>query len=226
MNVKAPVRVKVCGITRTDDVRAVLQLGADYVGINLYRPSLRSVSLEQASKLLERIPQGRRVLVDVAPSVDVLKRYARAGFDYFQLHFDVDSTPMAHIAQWAAIVGRERLWLAPRLPSMMPLPNEIVSRVAILLIDTYHKGGYGGSGKTGDWGRFRKLQAMHPTKIFILAGGLGPDNIECALTASEACFVDVNSGVESAPGIKSSKKLRLLFQRLKRFLQNARSLQP
>ena len=220
------IKVKVCGITRLKDVRAVLGLGADYVGLNLYPPSPRSISLQQAAKLLKAIPQGHRVLVDVAPATDKLKDYKKAGFDAFQIHFDAATTPVEVLNEWSQCVGPERLWLAPRLPSTTPLPAEMLRCATTFLIDTYVKNSYGGSGKTADWGSFCKRQASHRDKTFILAGGLSPINIKKALTKSQAHFVDVNSGVELSPGIKDPQKLQLLFQELSSFLENARSPQP
>jgi phosphoribosylanthranilate isomerase len=77
-----------------------------------------------------------------------------------------------------------------------------------LLVDTFHAAGFGGSGQTGDWGKFARLQAAHRENFWILAGGLNPENIGDALRASGARFVDVNSGVEAAPGVKDEAKLK------------------
>ena len=75
------------------------------------------------------------------------------------------------------------------------------------LVDTFHAGGFGGSGLTGDWGKFARIKAAQPDHVWILAGGLNPENITEALRASGTKFVDVNSGVESAPGVKDEAKL-------------------
>ena len=78
------------------------------------------------------------------------------------------------------------------------------------LLDTFHADKFGGTGETGDWAKFKRHQAAHPGKTWILSGGLNPDNIAAAITATGAKFVDVNSGVEQSPGIKSPAKLQAL----------------
>src|SRR5690606_18750652 len=111
---------------------------------------------------------------------------------------------------WSARVGRDNLWLAPKLPPEEELPSAVLAAAGTILVDTYHKAGYGGSGLTGDWATFARRQAAHPGHRWILAGGLGPDNIGAALAASGARQIDANSGVESAPGMKDHAKLKAL----------------
>ena len=74
---------------------------------------------------------------------------------------------------------------------------------------------FGGTGQTGDWAKFADHQQANPKRTWILSGGLNPENIGEALRASGARFVDVNSGVESAPGVKDREKLQRLVARLR-----------
>ena len=67
---------------------------------------------------------------------------------------------------------------------------------------------FGGTGKTGDWAKFARHRTTYPQTHWMLAGGLTPENVEEAVRASGARFVDVNSGVESAPGVKDEAKLK------------------
>ena len=207
------IKVKVYGITRVDPIKMALDLGADFIGINLYARSPRSVSLPRARKLIQSIPKGKRVVVDVAPTAGTLQSYQKIGFDYFQVHFDL-SVPLSSVAEWSDIVGPKRLWLAPRIPPRKWFPKKILAYAETFLIDTYHRGGYGGSGQTGNWTRFYKLKKRYPDKTFILAGGLSPDNIAGALACTKASYVDVNSGVESAPGLKDPDQLQAFFDGL------------
>ena len=62
--------IKVCGITRESDAKTCLAAGVRWIGINLYEPSPRSVTLERAQELFAVIPAGQRVLVDVAPGIE------------------------------------------------------------------------------------------------------------------------------------------------------------
>jgi phosphoribosylanthranilate isomerase len=155
------------------------------------------------------------VAVDVNPSNDSLRAHVQEGFDFFQLHTAIDCPPQ-QLEQWAELVGGpDRLWLAPILPPDRELPDSFVQLGARILLDTYQKNQVGGTGKTNDWGRFRRLQQRYSQVDWILAGGLGPDNLLAAIQQAGASHVDVNSGVESAPGIKDPALLRDLFQRVK-----------
>jgi phosphoribosylanthranilate isomerase len=82
------------------------------------------------------------------------------------------------------------------------------------LLDTFHAEKFGGTGRTGDWEKFARHQQAHPQKTWILSGGLNPENIGEALRRSGARFVDVNSGVESAPGAKDHAKIELFVAAL------------
>jgi phosphoribosylanthranilate isomerase len=83
-----------------------------------------------------------------------------------------------------------------------------------LLVDTFQKGTYGGSGRTGDWPHFKALRETHPHHHWVLSGGLRPENIRAALQATGAEMVDINSGIEDSPGVKDAVKLDLLFANL------------
>jgi len=210
-------RVKVCGITRREDVECALNLGADFIGINVYAPSPRAVAPERLPELLEIIPPGRRVLVDVSTPTDQLAEYLPHAFDAYQIHFDLEIS-MATVAAWSGLAGQHALWLAPRIPPSEPhFPQILMEFADTLLLDTYHRSAYGGTGKTGDWQRFLDCTLLYQHKHWVLAGGLSPDNILEALRFTQAEIIDVNSGVESAPGIKDPRKLEALFDRVREF---------
>lgn len=203
-------RLKVCGQTRVEDACLAAELGADYLGFILYPKSPRHLSLGAYAALRAELPVGpRRVAVLVEPSAAELEAAKEAGFDFFQVHARAE-LPLADVVAWSAAVGAARLWLAPKLPPGAPFPTEWLPLAETFLVDTFHAEGFGGSGRTGDWGGFARLMAAHPEKTWVLAGGLSPANIAAARAESGARFVDVNSGVESAPGLKSPEKLRAL----------------
>lgn len=211
----ADLKVKVCGLTRLSDVALLTELGADYFGCILYPKSPRYLEVSRRADFMQAAPSGRRVAVDVNPSNDSLRAYVQEGFDFFQLHTAIDCPPQ-QLEQWAELVGGpDRLWLAPILPPDRELPDSFVQLGARILLDTYQKNQVGGTGKTNDWGRFRRLQQRYSQVDWILAGGLSPDNLPAAIPQAGASHVDVNSGVESAPGIKDPALLRDLFQRVK-----------
>lgn len=214
------IRYKVCGLTSLVDAEFADRCGADYLGFILYPNSPRYISLEQFRAMAGRLPERRKVAVLVEPSEDELTTARSAGFDYFQIHFSPETAP-ERLQAWSRIVGADKLWLAPKLPPERDVSAEVRGAAKFVLLDTFHAGGFGGSGKTGDWGKFARHQAEHPENFWILAGGLNPENIADALRASGAKFVDVNSGVESAPGVKDENKLRRFVIALHRAATNS-----
>lgn len=204
------VQLKVCGQTRAGDARAAAGIGADYLGFILYPKSPRALTIDAYKAMAHNLPErGRRVAVMVEPSSAELAEAAAAGFDYFQIHA-AHTTPVETVGGWSLQVGAHRLWLAPKLPPGEDVPAEWLPLAATFLMDTFHAGGFGGSGKTGDWEKFARHRQAYPQHTWILAGGLDPDNVAAALAGSGARFVDVNSGVESSPGVKDLGKLRRL----------------
>jgi len=206
-------QVKVCGITTCEDAQLALDAGADWLGVIVWPGSPRAVGYEQARELCQYIPAGRRVMVDVQSSAQELERHGDLGFDAFQLHLGAE-TGFATLAAWSGLVGREALWLGPRVPPGEPFPQEILEFADTVVVDTFDKNQHGGTGRTGDWVQFAEWQTLYQHKHWVLAGGLGPDNVRAALQATRAERIDVNSGVESAPGRKDPAKLRALFRAL------------
>jgi phosphoribosylanthranilate isomerase len=206
--------VKICGLTRAEDARLARELGADFFGVVFYAKSPRCVDGKILEALVAAMPKGKRVAVEVAPEPGALKKRRAQGFDLFQVHYDPQNVSDTILKGWAAEVGRSNLWLAPRLPPGEALPASALKAAQTLLLDTYLKGTYGGSGRTGDWAHFKKLAKAHPKHHWVLSGGLRPENIRAALQATGAKIIDVNSGIESAPGIKDAVRLDLLFANL------------
>jgi phosphoribosylanthranilate isomerase len=207
------IRIKICGLTSLVDADFADRCGVDYLGFNLYPKSPRYVSLEQFNAMSSRLPDRRKVAVLVEPSRAQLEQAKRAGFDFFQVHFRLEHSTFVK-EQYPPIVGADRLWLAPKLPPDRDVPADLMGFASTFLLDTFHAEKFGGSGKTGDWPKFARHRATHGGKTWILSGGLNPDNIGAALRASGARFVDINSGVESAPGIKDEALLKRFVVRL------------
>lgn len=200
-------QVKVCGITRGEDARACTRMGVDYLGVIFYQKSPRCVNVATLDELILAIPDGKRVMVDVSPDSTALKERVDLGFDYSQIHFDNATTPRDRVEGWSKAIGTPRLWLAPRLRPDEKFPDYLYDLAEVFVIDSYSKDEFGGTGIANSWERFERLRLERPDKRFILAGGLGPENISAALTATRANAVDLNSGVEISPGIKDAKKI-------------------
>jgi phosphoribosylanthranilate isomerase len=201
------IRLKVCGLTTFVDAELADNAGADYLGFNLYPKSPRYVDLRRFRGMTRRLPARPRVAISVEPSLDELGAMDDAGFDYFQVHFRHDF-PREQIAAWSKRVGMARLWLAPKLPPEIDVGADLLTLGKYIILDAYTKDVFGGSGQTGDWAKFARHDRAHRTHLWVLAGGLNPENIGDALRATDARFVDVNSGIESAPGVKDPEKTK------------------
>ena len=201
------VKLKVCGITSLVDADAADAIGADYLGFIFYPKLPRFVAHAQFKVMQERLPPRKRVAVSVEPTLAELSRQLEGDFDFFQIHFN-PQTPLEVVASWAKAVDSSRLWLAPRLPPGVDIYPQLLPLGETFLLDTFHPDKMGGTGATGDWAKFKRYREVHANKRWILSGGLDPDNIAGAVTATGAKYIDVNSGVEQAPGIKSPAKLK------------------
>lgn len=207
------IRIKVCGLTSLVDADFADRCGADFLGFILYAKSPRHLALKQYLAMASHLPERRHVAVMVEPTADELAAAVAADFDRFQIHFRPE-VPVAEVRAWSETVGRDRLWLAPKLPPDIPVAPEWLPLAGSFLLDAFHTGVFGGSGQVGDWAKFARCQAEHRDKTWILAGGLNPDNVADALRASGARVIDVNSGVETAPGVKDHAKLRQFVLRV------------
>jgi len=213
-----PARIKVCGITRAADAATALAQGADYLGINCWSGSPRFVPAAARSTLLREIPADKRVAVTVNPTVAEATALIAEGFAIVQAHFDPAKTECDPKAL-SAKLGAKALWLAPKLADGTEWPADLIDLAEGFVHDAHAKDAFGGTGKQSDWTRFQKLVQKHPRSLWVLAGGLGPDNIAAA-AKSGATFFDLNSGVELAPGLKSVEKLARVSEVL---LKNSQS---
>lgn len=193
-----PTLVKICGVTRLEDARLVVEAGADWLGINFWPQSKRHVDIERGAQIAAAARAVRADIVVVGvfvnQSVDEITRAAElAGLDYVQLHGDESPELCAAIA-------------TPVIKALAMRADADIARIGaypcdIYLIDTPTVG-YGGSGRTFDWSLARAAVATQ--KSVVLAGGLTPENVADAVATVRPFGVDVASGVESAPGIKDA----------------------
>jgi phosphoribosylanthranilate isomerase len=201
------VKLKVCGITSLEDARAAIECGADYLGFNFYPKSPRYIAPAKAHEIIGKL---RRAVVTVGIFVnesrpeDVIKILGTSGAQIAQLHGDEDP-------RYCQLVGASRVIKALRLGEDFEVRRVLEYPSAAILLDTFDPKLYGGTGKTGNWEIAREAAKL--TKLF-LAGGLSPENIAEAVRKVEPFAVDVNSGVESAPGRKDQEKLQRIALKL------------
>jgi phosphoribosylanthranilate isomerase len=201
------VRVKICGITRKEDLEAAAAAGADAVGFVVgVASSPRNISVSKAEKLIRQVPPFvKSVLVTVPRSIDEFETYEQLNPDAIQIHGEnlhAAASVRLKIPK-TLLIGAVNAHLANTL--------DVVSRTSKLfdavLLDSFANGRYGGTGIVHDWELSKRVkQVIHP-KPLILAGGLNPDNVAEAVRTVEPYAVDVSSGVERQPGIKDHKKI-------------------
>ncbi|MCI0665199.1 MAG: phosphoribosylanthranilate isomerase [Acidobacteria bacterium] len=207
------VKLKICGITNLDDARAAITSGAEYLGFNFYSKSPRFIEPQEARKIIKQLP-GEIVTIGIFVNLprpaDVLETLQASGAQMAQLHGDED-------AEYCLSVGRERVIKALRIDDHFDLRRVLDYPAAAILLDAYHENLYGGTGKLANWALAR--EAARLTSVF-LAGGLTPDNVAEAIRTVEPFALDVNSGVERAPGRKDADKLRKLKDEILRAQKN------
>jgi phosphoribosylanthranilate isomerase len=203
-------RIKICGLTREQDVHAAVQAGADAVGFVLYARSPRYVTAQRAAELASVLPPFvTPVLLFVNEAPDAVRAACHA-VPTAVLQFHGDETPEQCLA--AAGHGR-RAWLrAARIPLDPGAPFDLVDFAArhanaqALVLDA-HVDGYGGGGKAFEWSRLPPSVNAH----LVLSGGLTPANVTDGIVQvrprCRSLAVDVSSGVESAKGVKDPDKI-------------------
>ncbi|MDQ8202865.1 hypothetical protein [Pelagicoccus sp. SDUM812003] len=201
------IQFKVCGLTRAVCAQAAAEAGADFLGFIFYPKSPRHIRLERYHDIEGRLPKLPRVAVTVAPDIFTFAKLEAAGFDYFQIHFPVGLKE--EIPSWERLVGKDRLWLAPKIPPDVEFDQSMLDHCSGVLWDAYKKDAsvYGGTGQRSDWKSFAQLQRKYPDHRWILAGGISPENAAEAIEETGAKCLDFNSSLEAEPGLKDLNRL-------------------
>lgn len=196
------VRVKVCGVTRPEDAVAAADAGADAIGLNFVAASPRRLTPERAAVVAQAIPPFvARIGVFANPDPEVVARLAAAlRLDAAQLHGEETPEEAARLPIPWYKAHRVDASFAPESIAAYGRP--------IALLDAAGPG-RGGTGRTFDWGVARRGAAF---ARIILAGGLTPENVGAAIAAAAPWAVDVNSGIESSPGVKDPDRLAHFFE--------------
>ncbi len=204
-------RIKICGLTREEDVDAAVAAGADAIGFVMYGPSPRGVTVERASRLASRLPPFvTPVMLFVNASLaDIAAACAKMPNALLQFHGD--ETPEQCLQAARPFLRAARIPLNEASPSggagfnLVKYAEDFKAAQAILL--DAHVEGYGGGGKTFNWSLLPPSVSAH----LVLSGGLTPANVtDGILQVRPRCktlAVDVSSGVEISKGIKSADKI-------------------
>ena len=202
-------RAKICGITRVEDVHAVVNAGADAIGFVFYPPSPRAVTAEQAAQLVQAIaPYVQVVGLFVNHSANEIQDILQTvHLDIVQFHGDETPEQCQAIAQQVGRRWYKAIQVKPDLDVVTEIQGYQDAGASAVLLDAWHPDLKGGTGHSFDWETFPKLDIP-----LILAGGLNPDNIEQAILTTQAYAVDVSGGVESAKGIKDQQLIERFMQ--------------
>ncbi|HEY2444650.1 MAG TPA: phosphoribosylanthranilate isomerase [Rhizomicrobium sp.] len=200
------VQVKICGVTRLEDARAAIAAGADFAGLVFHRASPRHVQPDQANSLAAQLRGRMRVVAVLADATDsaVAQAVSAADPDFLQLHGGETPERAAFIR---ARFGK------PVIKALAIAGETDFARLAayddvadMLLFDAKGPAGAvrGGHGRAFDWQLLRTRTIRKP---WLLGGGLDCGNVARAIATAGAPGVDVSSGVEKAPGVKSAEAI-------------------
>lgn len=200
------IPVKICGIKTIKDAETAVIYGAKAIGFIFFKKSPRFITINHAAFIANSLPKSiKKIGVFVNSRQDVINSIIKkVNLDLIQLHgnepnefcnfFDI---PVIKAFQVKSLKDLHKI--------------ELYKNISAILLDNHDENLYGGTGKSFDWKLLDKVKFNYP---IILSGGLKPSNINDAITLVNPNAVDINSGVENSPGIKSSAKIKSLFDKL------------
>lgn len=209
-------RIKICGITNLIDAKNALNLGADYIGLNNISSSKRYISCREIDEITAHFNHEERE-----------KLVLLTDFDAADSLISLASNLQINIIQPYATLSTKDLVSMKSLGFQIFMPRAVASEddirdldsyklaVNMVILDSKSDTELGGTGKSFDHQLFLRARDYTDIKL-ALAGGLNPDNIADATRLCQPYMVDVSSGIESKPGIKSLTKMR-------KFIEAARS---
>lgn len=203
------VEIKFCGMTRPEDARQAVELGARYVGV-IFTESPRRLDDDRARRIFDSVPKGvaRVGVFGTEAPESIAERAQRLGLDVVQLHGDPDRRTIARVREhWTGAV-----WAVQRIRGS-DVPRraaELFAAADAVVLDAHIEGKLGGTGITLPWKDLRdRIHSLRAGRArVVLAGGLRPENVGLAVDLLQPDVVDVSSGVESAIGIKDHLRMQ------------------
>lgn len=196
-------KIKICGFKTPDEVKNLNPADIDFMGIVLFFPkSRRSVSVEQAKKILAAVPSGiKKTAVTVSPNLEQVQAVEKAGFDYLQVHGTLEDE----------ILEKTSLSIIRAVNIKNGVPElEIHPRIKAFLFDAAEPG----SGKSFDWNALSRVPRGN--RKWVLAGGLNPSNVGDAIHLIHPDMVDVSSSVEKPEGGKDFHKIHAFIEAVRK----------
>lgn len=181
--------IKVCGLTEVREAEYLNRLKIDFAGFVLFFPkSKRNISIEKAEEIMKHLDKNiKKTAVVVSPAKEQIIDICNSGFDYIQIHGKIEE----EVLKMAQIPVLKAFNVDDMDEFKMYSSNE---KIAGYVFDAAEPG----SGRTFDWDILSQIE--RDSKLFVLAGGLNPDNVRKAVAAVNPDMVDVSSGVENDDG--------------------------
>ncbi|AGC68988.1 N-(5'-phosphoribosyl)anthranilate isomerase TrpF [Thermoclostridium stercorarium subsp. stercorarium DSM 8532] len=191
-------KVKICGLTREQDIDAVNRILPDYIGF-VFAKSRRQIDERRAAELKRRLdPRIKAVGVFVNEKMDKIIRLChKQVIDMVQLHGDENEDYILKLKEFVP----NKIIKAVRVRTRADIERAAGVPCDFLLFDAYSEKIYGGTGKTFDWSLIPSVN-----RPFFLAGGINPENAVHAIKTLNPYCIDVSSGVETG-GFKDPKKI-------------------
>lgn len=205
------VKVKICGITSTEDALNVSNAGADAVGLVFYEKSPRNIAPQKAAEICDSLPP---FITIVGLFLDAPKEFVNSvlesvPLDLLQFHGSESPEYCQSFGMpYIKAVGMKSI----RSEEDFNAYANLYKNAKGFLVDSHATGKAGGTGQTFDWSTIPQTCK----KLIILAGGLKPENVADALEKVSVYAIDLSSGVEHEPGIKDNKKIMKLMEEVKR----------
>ncbi|WP_439027119.1 phosphoribosylanthranilate isomerase [Haloarchaeobius sp. DT45] len=199
-------RVKVCGLTREEDVDAAVDAGADALGFVVDVPvdTPREITVKRAAELVARVPPFVTTVLVTMPTRpdEAIELVHEVEPDVLQVHSDLAPGDVAYLRSSVDVPILKHVDAAT--PAVARRYADVADAV---LVDSVDEDGAGGTGRTHDWERTRDVLADIDVPV-VLAGGLTPENVAEAVATVEPFAVDVASGVEASGGVKDHDAMR------------------
>jgi phosphoribosylanthranilate isomerase len=226
-------KVKICGITNKEDAFWASSLGADFIGLNFYKNSIRKVSLKNAKEIVSSLPSYTLpVGVFVYEEVEELaKTCKKVGINYVQLHGreDVEYCKVLKLTlSEVKIIKVFKIKPEVEQQQLQEYSKNLFDQILLykdyidfILFDTYIETEPGGTGETFCWSVVKEiknlLQSNNILLNFFVAGGLNENNVGEVVELLEPFGVDVSSGVERLPRRKDFEKMKNFIRKVKSF---------
>ena len=209
------MKLKVCGLTKLDQIQELISLSVDFLGFIFYEKSSRYVLKHLSLKEISEIPQFGKVGVFVNESIKGIVEIAlEAQLDIIQLHGDEDEKFILRLKE---LIGENIKIIKvirignQTIDELQKTINNQPSTINYLLFDTDSKA-FGGTGKTFDWNILNELEISIP---YFLSGGISLENVQqLSMINTKPISLDINSKFEIEPGNKDLKKIKQLYEKL------------